>query len=126
MKKSPQSEGRGFVQCGIFRTMGVLQMRPQHFLDQKITDISQKEFFRCDLSTFWSKKLRIFRKRGSSDATSALFGAKNYGLFEIMICPQGQGGIEPLWILRIWGGGRGSQFFTTLCGRLLWTAPDEF
>jgi len=52
---------------------------------------------------------------------SALFGAKNFGL-KLMVFSHGQRrrGVEPLRTFC----GQGGQFFTILCGRLLWTAPN--
>jgi len=42
--------------------------------------------------------------------TSALFDAKNFGIFEI-------------FDVSVRTRGRGGQFFAILCGRPLWTAP---
>jgi len=44
---------------------------------------------------------------GSSDADSALFGAKNSDISKFMMCPHRKGG--------------GDQIFAILCGHLLWT-----
>jgi len=57
--------------------------------------------------------------------TSALFGAKNFGFFEIDSVSHGQGGrVEPVGTLC--DKGEGSRFFVILCGRLLWTVPNNF
>jgi len=52
--------------------------------------------------------------------TSALFGAKNFGFFEIYwLVRTDKGGVEPVQTYCRQGGG--GQFFAILCGRLLWT-----
>jgi len=51
--------------------------------------------------------------------TSALFGAKYFGFFEIYGESVRTRGVEPVRTLF----GRGGQFFAILRGRLLWTAP---
>jgi len=56
--------------------------------------------FRCGRLHFLAKKTSDFSK--------------------FMVCPHGQRGLS-----HCGQGGRGSQFFTILCGRLLWTAPKK-
>jgi len=54
--------------------------------------------------------------------TSAFFGAKDFGFFEIYGVPARTRRIEPVrTFFRL--GGRGGQIFAILCGRLLWTIP---
>jgi len=51
--------------------------------------------------------------------TSALFGEKNFGFFEIYsVSAWTRRGVES-----VRARGKGGQFFAILCGRLLWTAP---
>jgi len=57
--------------------------------------------------------------------TSALFGAKNIGFFEIFYVSaqtRWEGGRASADILRTSGKG---QFYAILCGCLLWTAPKH-
>jgi len=53
--------------------------------------------------------------------TSALFGAKNIGFFEIygVSARTRKEGVEP--VRTFFGKGEGGQFFAILCVRLLWT-----
>jgi len=50
--------------------------------------------------------------------TFALFGAKNFGFFEIY-------GLEGCWASADIFADEGGQFFAILCGRPLWTAPKQ-
>jgi len=43
----------------------------------------------------------------------ALFGVKNKNFSKFMVCPHGQGGVEP--VRTFFGQGEGDQFFTILC-----------
>jgi len=54
--------------------------------------------------------------------TLSLFGAKNFGFFEIYDVTRGEG-IEQVRSFCGQGGGR--HFFAILCGRPLWTALIE-
>jgi len=58
--------------------------------------------------------------------TSALFGAKNFGLFKIygVSAPTRVEGMLSQ-CGHFADKGEGGQFFTILCGRLLWTAPKN-
>jgi len=60
---------------------------------------------------------------GSLNADVALFGSKVSDFLKSMVRLREQGGGE----LRQCGHflDMGSQFFAILCGRLLWTAPNE-
>jgi len=55
--------------------------------------------------------------------TPAFLGAKNFEFFEIYgVSARARGeGVEP--VPSFYGQGGRGQFFATLCGRLLWTAP---
>jgi len=54
--------------------------------------------------------------------TAALFGAKNFGFFEIyIVSARTRGDWASAGILQT--KREGSQFFAILCGRLLWTTP---
>jgi len=48
----------------------------------------------------WFVQCRHFTNKEGGDSSDAnvraLFGAKNIGFFEIMVCPQGGGGVEPV------------------------------
>jgi len=54
--------------------------------------------------------------------TSALFGAKTKDFSKLMVCPYGQGEVEP--VRTFCGQEGGGQFFAILCGRLLWTVSN--
>jgi len=53
--------------------------------------------------------------------TSAFFGAKTFGFFEVYGVSARTRGVGP--VRGFCGQGGRGQFFTILCGRLLWTAP---
>jgi len=54
--------------------------------------------------------------------TSALFGAKNIGFFEVFgVCERKD--VEPVRIFC--GQGEGCQFFAFMCERPFWTAPNK-
>jgi len=50
--------------------------------------------------------------------TSVIFGAKNFGFFKMFGMSARTRGVKP--VRTFFGQGRGGQFFTILCGRLLW------
>jgi len=58
--------------------------------------------------------------------TSALFCVKNFGFYEIYGVTAWTRKVEPVRTFFGKGGEGGSQFFSILCGRLLWTAPYLF
>jgi len=53
--------------------------------------------------------------------TSAFFGEKNFGFFEIYGESVQTRRFEP--VRAFWGQGEGVNFIAILCGRPLWTAP---
>jgi len=55
--------------------------------------------------------------------TSALFGAKTSELTKFMVCPHGQGGLSQS--RHFSDKGEGVNFLAILCGRLLWTVPND-
>jgi len=55
---------------------------------------------------------------------SAIFGAKTSRFFEIYGVSAWTKGVEP--VRTFCGQEERGQFFTILCGRLLWTAPYEW
>jgi len=55
--------------------------------------------------------------------TSALLDAKNFGFFEFYGVSVRTRGVEP--VRTFFGQGGGGQFSMILCGRLLWTAPNN-
>jgi len=69
----------------------------------------------CPVRTFYGQG-RFF--------VSGLFGAKNFGFFEIYSVSARIRGVEPV---RTFSRQRGrGQSFVVLCGRLLWTAPNYY
>jgi len=59
---------------------------------------------------------------GSSDADVRTFWCKKLHIWIFMVSPQGQG-VEP--VRTFCKQGRGGQFFTILCGRPFWMAPNK-
>jgi len=58
--------------------------------------------------------------------TSALSGAKTLDFSKFIVCPHGQGGEGLSQCGHFADKEGGDQFFSILCGRLVWTAKIPF